>query len=173
MTHGSDTGSLVKWLHLLGIVFWIGGLFVTTLVLVPALGAFPPPDRGKVMEAFAKRFSPMVWVAVILTVVTGVIMANRIGLGVVFSFSSAYGRIMLLKHLLTLIQIVVGAYTGFFLIRKMASFRLSASASAPSSGRLAEGPAPELVALQRRFTMLSRLLVVNGAAILFLMGLLG
>lgn len=145
---------------------------MTTLTLVPALGAFPPPDRGKVMDAFAKRFIPMVWVAVILTVVTGVIMANRIGLGVVFSFSSAYGTVMLLKHLLTLIQILVGAYTGFFLIRKMASFRLPA-AGASSSESPAQGPPPELVALQRRFTMLSRLLVVNGAAILFLMGLLG
>lgn len=168
--------AVVFWLHLIGVSFWVGGIFVNTLVLMPSLEAISPAERGKLMGAFLKRFAPLSWGAIILTVITGLIATNNIiGFSTLFSFSIAYANILLAKIVLVTVMILNGAYLGFVVGPRIASFAPPPGAPEPAGsggGGPAPGPPPELLKLQRRMTILSRLQVVLAVVVLFLVGLL-
>ena len=53
--------AVLHWLHLIGVTFWAGGIFVNTLVLMPSMEVLSPPERGKMMGAFIKRCAPLAW----------------------------------------------------------------------------------------------------------------
>lgn len=167
---------LVTWLHLIGITFWIGGIFVNTLVLEPSLKAISPAERGKMMGAFIKRFAPLAWGAVALVVITGFILTNGIGgFSALITTGTLYGNLMLVKHILAAVMIANGAYLSLVLGRKMASFAPPpASGGHAGSGKESQpsGPPPELLRLQRQMTALSRVQVGLGLGILLVMGAL-
>ncbi|MFQ6136147.1 MAG: hypothetical protein ACE5PM_03100 [Candidatus Hydrothermarchaeales archaeon] len=70
--------AVVLWLHLIGAFFWVGGIFVITLALMPSLKAISPPERGKLLDVFLKRFGKLTWGAIGLVVLTGLILTNRV-----------------------------------------------------------------------------------------------
>ena len=53
--------AVLRWLHLIGVTFWAGGMFINILVLMPSMEVLSPPERGKMMGAFLKRFAPLAW----------------------------------------------------------------------------------------------------------------
>lgn len=95
------------------------------------------------MEAFLKRFAPLAWGATALVGVTGLILANSlIGFSALFSFSTRYGNILLTKIILVAVMILNGAYLGFVVGPRIASFAphrepLNRPALARGSGLLA------------------------------------
>ncbi|MFQ5814622.1 MAG: CopD family protein [Anaerolineae bacterium] len=101
--------AVVTWLHLIGITFWLGGIFVNTLVLEPSMKAISPAERGKLMGAYIKRFVPLAWGAIALVVVTGFILADGIsGFSALITSGTRYGNLMLVKHILVAVMIVNG-----------------------------------------------------------------
>ncbi len=64
--------AVLKALHLLGIVAWVGGMFFVLACLRPALADVEPPLRIRVMHAVARRFFNVVAVAVLVVLVSGV-----------------------------------------------------------------------------------------------------
>ena len=62
------------WLHLLGVVLWVGGFFYLIMAFIPAMNAgSASEDRKKIIAQAAGRFRKVSWVAIILLVVTGTI----------------------------------------------------------------------------------------------------
>jgi uncharacterized membrane protein len=71
---------LMLFLHLLGVVLWVGGMAFAYLCLRPALVALPPPQRLSLMVAALGRFFPLVWVALGCILLSGVAMLLEVGM---------------------------------------------------------------------------------------------
>ncbi|BCO26279.1 hypothetical protein MIZ03_1159 [Rhodoferax lithotrophicus] len=63
--------ALLKTLHLLSIVVWIGGMVFAHFFLRPAVGMLEPALRVRLMHAVLGRFFNAVLVVALLTLVTG------------------------------------------------------------------------------------------------------
>jgi uncharacterized membrane protein len=68
--------ALLKTVHLLGIVAWVGGMFFTLYCLRPAVAALDGPVRVRLMQAVLAGFFKVVIVAAALVLVTGAWMMN-------------------------------------------------------------------------------------------------
>lgn len=69
--------SLLKTLHLLAIVAWVGGMAFMTLCLRPAVATLAPSVRLPLLRSVLGRFFNVVLVASVLSLVTGFSMAGR------------------------------------------------------------------------------------------------
>jgi len=167
--------SVLLFLHILGVVFWAGGVFVNTLVLMPSMGAISPPERGKLMGAFVKRFGPLAWGALAIVGISGLILTNGlIGLSGLFSFDSSYSNILLTKIVLVIVMVLNGLYISFVLGPKVAAPRPPAGGPRPAGsgeGAGPPGPPPELVRVQSRMTTVSWVQVVLAVIVIFLAAL--
>jgi uncharacterized membrane protein len=70
--------ALLKTLHVLAIVAWVGGMFFMMLALRPAAQSLEPPLRLKLMREALGRFFRVVDVAAAITLVTGIWMLGRV-----------------------------------------------------------------------------------------------
>lgn len=70
---------LLLFLHLLGVVVWVGGMAFAYLCLRPALGVLPPPQRLALMCAAMARFFRLVWAALACILVSGPAMLVEVG----------------------------------------------------------------------------------------------
>jgi uncharacterized membrane protein len=65
---------VIRWIHVLSAIAWIGGMLFIALVLVPvarALGS--PPLRTQLIQETGRRFRTVAWTALTLLVVTGLL----------------------------------------------------------------------------------------------------
>lgn len=63
--------TLVYVLHLLGAVFWVGGMAFAILALRPSLAALPGPQRLAVLGGTYRRFFLVVWHAMPIMLASG------------------------------------------------------------------------------------------------------
>lgn len=63
--------AILKLVHLLSLVVWIGGMFFTVACLRPALGVLDAPARPRLMAAVLERFFAVVTVAIGLVLLSG------------------------------------------------------------------------------------------------------
>lgn len=71
---------LAKFLHLLGVVVWVGGMFFAYMVLRPiAASRLEAPPRLTLWEGVFGKFFPWVWLAVALILASGLYMMALIG----------------------------------------------------------------------------------------------
>jgi uncharacterized membrane protein len=73
----------LKTLHLLAIIVWIGGMVFAHFFLRPALPAFEPAVRVRLMHAVLGRFFNAVLAAIAITLATGVWMIGNVAKQVV------------------------------------------------------------------------------------------
>lgn len=66
--------------HVLSVVWWIGGLAFVTTVILPALRARRIADPRAAFESIESRFAPQARVAVILVGLSGLYLLMRLGL---------------------------------------------------------------------------------------------
>jgi len=67
--------SLMKMIHLLAIVVWVGGMFFAYVVLRPsAAEVLQPPERLRLWDRVFSQFFNWVWLAVFLVLVSGFYM---------------------------------------------------------------------------------------------------
>jgi len=67
-------------LHLLGVVVWVGGMFFAYMALRPvAASVLEPPQRLTLWTGVFGKFFPWVWVSVILILLTGLHMLMAFG----------------------------------------------------------------------------------------------
>ena len=71
---------LMLFLHLLGVIVWVGGMAFAYLCLRPAATALPPAQRLPLWRDVLARFFPLVWVAIALIVGSGFGMLHEVGL---------------------------------------------------------------------------------------------
>jgi uncharacterized membrane protein len=72
--------AFLLFLHVLGVVIWVGGMFVMHFAVRPsAVELLPPPQRLPLLAATLKRFFGWVTIAVIVVLLSGVLMFFGIG----------------------------------------------------------------------------------------------
>ena len=147
--------NVADFLHLLATVTWIGGMLFMKLVLIPAMAAIDPPQRGRLMGGVAKRFTMVAWTSTAVLLVTGFVKTPS---GLLFDGSTAYGTLLTVKHALIAVMIVVGLVITFFVAP-----RLRALAPAPG-----QAPSPALAAAARNLDALSAINTILGLAVLAL-----
>ncbi|MBH1987516.1 MAG: CopD family protein [Burkholderiales bacterium] len=77
--------AILKTLHLLSIIVWIGGMVFSHFFLRPAVAQLEAPARLRLMHDVLGRFFQAVLVASLLTLVSGVWMLGRVAKQVVQS----------------------------------------------------------------------------------------
>ena len=70
---------IARWLHLLGVVVWVGGMFFAHMALRPSVQALDPPQRLPLLAATLSRFLTWVAVAVLLILGSGAFMVMTYG----------------------------------------------------------------------------------------------
>ena len=65
---------LARWLHLLGVVVWVGGMFFAHMALRPSVQALQPPDRLTLLAATLTRFVAWAAAAVLMILASGFAM---------------------------------------------------------------------------------------------------
>ena len=69
-----------SWIHMIATVAWIGGMFTNLFVYLPALGkTLDPAATGKLISVVMKRFRIIVYAAIFLFLITGLISGYLIG----------------------------------------------------------------------------------------------
>ncbi len=96
--------------HVGAMAIWLGGL-ATLLVAVPAATrALEPAGRARVLAAVLSRFSQLALIAVAAILLTGLVQAYVYVRHLEDLTSTGYGRAVLVKFLLLLAVIAIGAY---------------------------------------------------------------
>ncbi|OGK99041.1 MAG: hypothetical protein A3E31_12660 [Candidatus Rokubacteria bacterium RIFCSPHIGHO2_12_FULL_73_22] len=137
---------LVLWLHLLGVVVWVGGLAYQAHVLGPAA------RRGGV-AAFAdaaRRARPVAWAAVAVVVLSGLYNVTRLG-PLERVLASGAGLLLAGKVVLVLAMVALAAQRDFAQVPRLG--RALAAGEAP-------GPALAAIAWLDRLVLLLALIVV-------------
>ena len=70
--------ALLKTVHVLSIILWLGGMIFAHFFLRPALATLAPPERLQLANAVLGRFFAAVLWAASLTLVSGVWMIGRV-----------------------------------------------------------------------------------------------
>ncbi len=151
---------IINWFHLFATVVWIGGITTNFLVLLPSIRkVLDPPTTGKLMEVVMRRFRVLIYISIGVLIVTGIFMnifnENYQGF---MQFGNLWALITLIKHILTIVFIILAIYVfeGLF----------------PKLSMLAKkGPSPDLLRLQKLQLNLLITSFILGIVILFLTGL--
>jgi len=69
-----DWGIVARTIHILSVVVWIGGVWLVTTVLLPAIRRKPPDLWLAEFDAIEERFAPQARIAVLLVLLSGVYM---------------------------------------------------------------------------------------------------
>jgi uncharacterized membrane protein len=68
------------YLHILGVVVWVGGMFFAYVCLRPAAAQlFEPPQRLRLWDGSFRRFFAWVWGSIVLILASGLYMIWAIG----------------------------------------------------------------------------------------------
>ena len=70
--------ALLKTVHVLSIILWLGGMIFAQFFLRPALATLAPPERLQLAHAVLGRFFAAVLWAASLTLVSGLWMIGRV-----------------------------------------------------------------------------------------------
>jgi len=103
---------LLKTLHVLSALIWVGGMFFAYVVLRPAaVDELPPPERLRLWRNVFQRFFVWVWVAVVAILSSGLGMLGFYG-----DAAPLYVHVMLGGGLL---MVLIYAYVYFGLYRAL------------------------------------------------------
>jgi len=101
---------IARWLHMMGVVVWIGGMFFAHFALRPAAQELPPPVRLPLLAATLSRFFAWAGIAVLAILASGVWLSEAMGgfraIGVSIHVMTAIGLAMALVFA----YIVTGPY---------------------------------------------------------------
>jgi putative copper export protein len=137
------------WLHLLGVVTWIGGLLWQAHVLAPMA------RRGdaRIFATAARRAQPVTWTAISLVVLTGFYNVTRLGPAEQMMQTGA-GLALAGKFILVLAAVSLAAQRDFALIPRV--LRATTSRGEDPSGLL------------KSIAWLDRLVILLSIAIIYL-----
>jgi copper transport protein len=135
---GAFWATLTDFVHLFAASVWLGMLALLALLFAWAGRRLPPPERHAALSTALQRFSVVAVVSVALLLATGTLSAV-IEVGRPADLvDTAYGRALLLKLLLLLPLLAIGAYNAYVLRPRYAE-----QPPLPSSGDRATSPVPE------------------------------
>lgn len=144
---------VLKWIHLIATVAWIGGMFTNFLIYIPSIGkTLEPALAGKLMATVMKRFRILVYISMTVFLISGIMMASlHLDSGAIVSSRNQMVAILIFKVPLYILMVIL-AIVAFEVI-------------APRVARIAaDGPSPRL----QRALRSQKILAMTG----FLLGLL-
>lgn len=112
---------LLRWIHVIAAVVWIGGNLILATVIVPYFRQnLPPVQRIKLLTQIGKRFEPIVWGCVGILFFTGLINV------IVFFYSAesatiVFMRTLFIKLILFVILVVLTTLHSFVFGPKLAT----------------------------------------------------
>lgn len=116
---------LIRWIHVIAAVVWIGGNLILAMVIVPYFRQnLPPVQRIKLLTQIGKRFETIVWGCVGILFFTGMI---NVFLAIDFSSSAdsaittAFMRTLFIKLMLFVILVILTALHSFVYGPKLAN----------------------------------------------------
>ncbi len=95
------TESILKALHVLGVVVWVGGMAFALMVLRPSLGVLDPTQRLALHGAVFPRFFRIVWHVMPIVLITGY--------GMLFGIYGGFGGVNAAVHLMHLLGLIMAA----------------------------------------------------------------
>ena len=122
---------VVLWLHLLGVVAWIGGLMYQAHVLLPAARR---GTAGAFADA-ARRALPVTWSAVALVVLTGFYNVTRLG-PLERVMESGAGLLLAGKFLLVLAMVALAGQRDFAQVPRLGRALAAGESPAPALGAI-------------------------------------
>lgn len=145
---------LIKSIHLLATVAWIGGMLTNFFIYMPVIGkVLDPPTTGKLMGAVMKRFKVMVYISMGLFLITGMISGYIHGGLDPSEVESNWNIIFSIKVGIFAFMVVLAVYAFEFMAPKVAKIA-------------ANGPSPELAKIQKSQISLAMIGFVLGIIIL-------
>ena len=113
---------LIRWIHVLAAVTWIGGNLTLAMIIVPYFRQnLPPVKRIQLLTQIGKRFEPVVWGCVLILFFTGIgNVFESLGLSSGVEIT-AYMRTLLIKLLLFIILLILTALHSFVLGPKLST----------------------------------------------------
>jgi uncharacterized membrane protein len=104
---------IARWLHLLGVAVWVGGMFFAYMALRPAaVAVLEPPLRLPLWHQTLRRYFLWVWVAVVLILISGLHMIAALG----GRDAPAYAWIMLV---IGIVMMLIFAHVFFAAFRRL------------------------------------------------------
>jgi uncharacterized membrane protein len=86
--------------------------------MLPAVRKTDPKTQSQILKGTIKPFMIIFIISTVVLIVTGIFMTiGRMDQGI--NMLSTYGILLMVKHLLTLVIIVLGLLAGFYLFPKM------------------------------------------------------
>ena len=141
---------VLKWVHLMATIAWIGGMFTNIFIYMPAMSkALDPPTTGKLMAIVMKRFKVMVYVSMALFLLTGMISATAHFTSDSIEVSSLWNAILAIKIGVFALMVILAVYAFEFLAPKVAKIA-------------AKGPSPELKGKQKTQMLIAMLGFILG-----------
>lgn len=160
--------TFLLYVHVLGVVVWLGGMLFLVLVLNPVLRrAIEGPERYALLGAVARRFRDVGWLALGAIGVSGIAMLVRYTMGGLPLMQTRFGQVLLVK--LALVGAIVGLSVlhDFFIGPRLVEYvgRLSTlPADSPERARVAG----KMQSLRRQVILLAQLNLVLALIVVFL-----
>ena len=158
----------ILWLHLLGVVVWIGGLCFQLLVVPPALKRLPSAvEQLRSSLSLERWFRPVMWTAVGLVLLTGLYNVMNLLYATALAggrLPSAFVQRLSVKLLLVVLMLLLHAVQRFVVHPRL----VTGLTRLPSDALVLPG---NLMKLQRLSRSLS-CLIVFAALVVMLLGLL-
>ena len=130
-----DGWSLIRFVHVLSAMCWVGGQLTLSLLVLPVLRADIDPDVGRpIVRKTATRFG-LVANAVLLPLLigTGLALVAHRHVGWSMLGEDGYGRLLSIKLALVVVSITLAGLHGFLASRRAGGARSVALASLASS----------------------------------------
>lgn len=101
---------VLDWLHLLAAALWVGGMIYILLLYLPLLKTRVTHERTRSLLALLPQFSPLAIAGVAIMAITGPLNATFHLTSVEQFFTTAYGRVLVIKILLVCGLLATSAY---------------------------------------------------------------
>ena len=108
---------VVTWLHLLGVVTWMGGLLFGSHLVAPRLARAEGGERSALHELL-RRFRLVGWSAITLLIMTGLINLSVV-LRTPAILERGAGRLLALKLFLAIIALFLAAHRDFAILPRL------------------------------------------------------
>lgn len=110
----------LKLLHVLAVVFWVGGMAFAHTCLRPSVQLLQPPERLRLMHAVMGRFFSGVLVAALLVLASGLWMIGRVAKeSVQAGVSFAMPLDWILMAVLGIVMIAIFGHIRFALFKRL------------------------------------------------------
>lgn len=156
--------SLAYWLHMLATVAWLGGLVALVVLVLPLARRILDADNYVVfLEQIQRRLDPLGWLSLAVLLATGLfqLSANPSYEGFL-SISNRWAVTILIKHILFFGMIAVSAYLTWGVLPSLRRVGMKRAKGIETE---------EVEKLQKRETLLLRIILILGILILGLTSL--